>query len=106
MMNDTGEISRICLDGDWSMTGVADKFPALYTFLVHLLNPQARPSNITPEIDLAGVTDFDACGCQLLALFVRSLRQNGIRVQLSNLSDSFKSKIHYLGFDHELNLSI
>lgn len=106
MMIDTGEMSRIRLDGDWSMAGVADKFSALSKFLVRLLNPQTSPKNITPEIDLAGVTDFDACGCQLLALFVRSLRQNGIRVQLSNLPDSFKSKIHYLGFDHELNLSI
>ena len=112
MITDTGEMLRIKLDGDWSMSGVAAQFPLLADCLVHLTDADAAggkgkgPSDILPEIDLAEVTDFDACGCQLMALFIHNLRQNGISAQLINIPESFRSKIHFLGFDNELNISL
>ncbi|MBC7963260.1 MAG: STAS domain-containing protein [Steroidobacteraceae bacterium] len=112
MISETVETTTIRLDGDWSMSGVAEKFPVLEKCLRHLLDSEASgerqksPSVGIPEIDLAGVTDFDACGCQLLALFVRSLRQNGSSPLLLNMSEAFISRVHSLGFGRELNLPL
>lgn len=112
MINDTGEILRIVLDGDWSMGGVAEKHPPLTESLARLLNADAVADQLKSspdavrEIDVSGITGFDACGCQLLALFVRTLRQNGFNAHVSNVPDTFRSKIHCLGFDHELNLPL
>ncbi|MSN24614.1 MAG: STAS domain-containing protein [Geobacter sp.] len=110
MTTESGDIVKICLDGDWSMNGVRDKFPVLAKILDSFSGAdnsdeqQKNSSEVSPEIDLSGVTDFDACGCQLLALFIRKLNQGGFTARLINLSDTFKSKIHSLGFDRELNL--
>lgn len=112
MITETGSMLKIRLEGDWSMSGVAEKYPPLSTFFAQLLESAASgeqqkdPSDAGPKIDLAGVTDFDACGCQLLALFIRALRQNGIGAQLTNIPDTFESRIHSLGFDCELNLPL
>lgn len=105
-------ISGIRLDGDWSMSGVAERFPVMVKYFATTLSSkdsgdqQKCSSEAVSEIDVAEVTDFDACGCQLLALLVRSLRQNGVSAQLINMTDAFRSKIHLLGFDSELNLSL
>jgi len=112
MSTETGEIVKIHLDGDWSMSGVAAQFPSLAECFSGLMNSAAAAgqqkslSDAVPEIDLAGVTNFDACGCQLLAFFVRTLRQNGFGAQVINIPDTFRSKIHFLGFDYELNLTL
>jgi ABC-type transporter Mla MlaB component len=106
---ESGNGLKMLLDGDWSMSGVADRFPALTGCFATLLDSgvqQKCSAGAVPEIDLAGVSEFDACGCQLLALLIRTLKQNGISAQLINLSDAFRSKIHMLGFDRELNLSL
>lgn len=112
MTTEVCSISEICLDGDWSMGGVAERFPVMAKYSAALLSSeesgdqQKNPSDAVSEIDVSGVTDFDACGCQLLALLVRNLRQNGVSAQLTNMTDAFRSKIHLLGFDSELNLSL
>lgn len=106
------ETSRVCLDGDWSMNGVAEKFPILANYLAGVLGAEAsvelqnRPSKSFPEIDLTGITDFDACGCQLLALFIRSLKRSGVTVHLINMSETLRSKINFFGFGRELNLPL
>lgn len=112
MTIETGEVPRICLDGDWSMNGVAETFPSLTNFLSVILDTEASAElkksspDYFPEIDLTGITDFDACGCQLLALFVRSLKESGVSVHLIKMNDALRSKIQLLGFGHELNLSL
>ena len=112
MIAETGEMLKISLDGDWSMSGVSEKFPVLAEYVANVLNAETSGDqqksllDSIPEIDLAGVTDFDACGCQLLALFVRNLRQNGVSAQLINMPDTFRSKARFLGFDRELNLPL
>lgn len=107
----TTETFRLCLDGDWSMSGVAERFPLLARHLSLLsASPpdqeiQGKESNKLPEIDLAGLNALDACGCQLLALFIRSLRRYGFTPCVTNIPDTFRAKINFLGFDREFNLS-
>ena len=111
MTTEACNISGIRLDGDWSMGGVAERFPVMAKYFAALLNyedsadRQICPSDAVSEIDVAGINEFDACGCQLLALLVRVLRQHGVSAQLINMTDEFRSKIHLLGFDSEMNLS-
>lgn len=111
MLNKTTEAFRVCLDGDWTMSGVADRFPLLTKHLSFFLNSQSgeelqsSESYGFPEIDLAGINALDACGCQLLALFIRNLCRCGATPRVTNIPDTFRSKIHFLGFDREFNLS-
>ena len=110
MRKETGEIVHIHLDGDWSMSAVAEKIPVLVEGFARatgsgaVAGPEQCPTGTVPEIDMAGVTEFDACGCQLLALFVCNLRQKGFNTQVINIPDRHRSRIHFLGFDKELNL--
>lgn len=112
MTIETGEMPKICLDGDWSMNGVAETFPNLTNFLAGILGTEASVGlqkclpDYSPEIDLTGITNFDACGCQLLALFVRSLKESGVSIHLIKMNDALRSKIEFLGFGRELNLSL
>ena len=111
MLTTTTKAFRICLDGDWSMNGVAERFPLLAKQLSLLLgfssgnNPQQQSLSAPPEIDLTEIQALDACGCQLLALFIRNLRQNGIVPLVTNIPDTFRAKISVLGFEREFNLS-
>lgn len=111
MFNQTTEPIKICLDGDWSMGGVAERFPLLARHLSTVSDFQSgdefqtSESHSLPELDLTGINALDACGCQLLALFVRNLRQRGVTPRLTNIPDAFRSKIHFLGFDREFSLS-
>ncbi|MHB8121008.1 MAG: STAS domain-containing protein [Desulfuromonadaceae bacterium] len=110
MRKETGDTVHIHLDGDWSMSAVAEKIPVLVEGFVRVTGTVAAagqhqcPTDTVPEIDMAGVTDFDACGCQLLALFVCNLKQKGFSTQVINIPDALRSRIHFLGFDKELNL--
>lgn len=112
MISETQEVLKISLSGDWSMSGITERFPQLVQHFERLAGSdacgeyQAGSSGGVPEIDLADVTDFDACGCQLLAHFVRNLKNNGIEAQLTNISAAFRSKIQFLGFGRELNLPL
>ena len=111
MLKKTAKAKRVCLDGDWSMSGVAERF----SFLAKQLNTLAEPqpseelqsceASGLPEIDLSGINALDACGCQPLALFISNLRRCGKTPRITNIPDTFRSKIHLLGFDREFNLS-
>ena len=107
MLKKTTETFRVCLDGDWSMSGVAEQFPLLVKHLSVLTDSQSIEEfqSGLPEIDLAGINALDVCGCQLLAIFIRNLRQCGVTPRITNIPDTFRSKIHFMGFDREFNLS-
>ena len=111
MNTEAGESLKTCLDGECSMSTVAGKYPALMNCLARLLDSGASGERNDCSasgallVDLTGVTDIDACGCQLLALFLSGLKQNNINAQLTNIPDTIRSKIHFLGFDSEFNLS-
>ncbi len=103
--------TRIDLAGDWTMSGVAERFPPLSRYFCGLVDSHAtgeqplRPTDPTAEIDLAGVTSLDACGCQLLALLLGNLSRNGIHAQLINLPEACRATIQSLGFERALHLS-
>ncbi|MBU5637871.1 STAS domain-containing protein [Geomonas sp. Red69] len=49
-------------------------------------------------IDLSRVSDIDACGCQLLALFVESLKRRGATPVLAPAPVGVTERINTLGF--------
>lgn len=111
MLKKTAEAFKLYLEGDWSMSGVAECFPLLVKHLSALSDSQSceglkKCDSIgLAEIDLAGINALDACGCQLLSLFVRDLGQCGLTPIITNIPETFRKKIHLLGFDREFNLS-
>jgi anti-anti-sigma regulatory factor len=111
MPKKTSAAFKLSLAGDWSIGGVADQLPVLTHTLASLLQSQdpkkkhASEAQSNPEIDLAKVTALDACGCQLLVCFHRTLQQYGISLRLSNIPDGFMTKIRQLGFGRDFNLS-
>jgi anti-anti-sigma regulatory factor len=102
MTDTTRDTLRISLEGDWSMAGVALQYPPMLEQVARLQAAQDKPACC--ELDLAGISDLDACGCQLLASFARSLRAADTRVSCDGLSEAFKRKIRLLGFDVDLGL--
>lgn len=99
--------NRICLAGDWSMCGVSTQLPQLAAQLDDLTG--TAPEDTSPattttrsEIDLQGIDCFDACGCQLLAVFLHALHQKGLRPLLSNIPGVVSDMIGLLGFAGEL----
>lgn len=101
---DRNELNRIALDGDLSMVGVKECYQILEQHVVSRTEVAAadRDQNMPFEIDLTGVKELDACGCQLLAVFLNSLRQRGATVCSFKLNDAYRMKIHNLGFDDEI----
>lgn len=101
----------IPLEGDWSIGEVTDKFTLLTQQLARLsescpsIDPQGGETRGVVEIDLAGITTLDACGCQLLAHFLRALQLSGLCTRISTIPQTFVSQIHLLGFDGAFNLS-
>jgi ABC-type transporter Mla MlaB component len=98
------DLNGITLSGDMSMVGVKEQFSALELHLAKRADVQS--SGFDPcqpyEIDLTGIQVLDACGCQLLALFLRGLRKTGIAEISLKLSEEYRNKIRSLGFEHEL----
>jgi len=111
MNSEANEALKTCLDGELSMRTVAEKYPALANFYTRLVSADAsgEQQDISRcgagEIDLTGITDIDACGCQLLVLFLRSLEENHLAAQLTNVPGAIRTKIHFLGFDSKFKLS-
>lgn len=111
MPENTIEANRLSLTGDWTISGVAEQFSLLTQHLAHLSDPQSPVELQTcavhglTEMDLAGITALDACGCQLLAQFSRALQRYGISPCICNIPDVFIAKIRLLGFDREFNVS-
>lgn len=99
----------ITLDGDWSMTGVAAQLQPLAEHLA-LLAPHAsggRPGpSGQPLISLARIDAIDACGLQLLTVFLRHLRQLGFTPALTDISRDVRLTVQTLGFGHELEAII
>lgn len=98
---DRNDVNRIALDGDLSMAGVKERYKILEQHVVSQAEIAAagREQNMPLEIDLTGVEELDACGCQLLAVFLNNVRQRGATVCSFKLSDAYRMKIHNLGFD-------
>jgi anti-anti-sigma regulatory factor len=59
---------------------------------------KAEPKPARADIDLAGVVEVDACGCQLLALFFEKLKGHGIRPEPCGITPQLGETICLLGY--------
>ncbi|WP_129128028.1 STAS domain-containing protein [Geomonas oryzae] len=87
---------NITLDGDCTMERVTD----LHALLAERCAPLTGtpPSAAVVHVDLARVTGIDACGCQLLALFLEQLRRQGIAASAENAEPEIRERVELLGF--------
>jgi ABC-type transporter Mla MlaB component len=104
MTMDRNDMNRITLTGDLSMVGLKEQYHFMERYAVGQSEALAggREQNAPVEIDMTGVQELDACGCQLLAVFLNNLRQRGTSVCSFKLDDAHRMKIHNLGFDDEI----
>jgi anti-anti-sigma regulatory factor len=89
--------------GDWTTAGVAAQLPSLLQKIDEIKQAASRPERL--YLDLSGVAELDACGCQLLAAFVRALAAEGVAADCCGLPPSEMGKLRLLGFDAELRLT-
>lgn len=104
MASERDNVHRVIIDGDLSMVGVKEQFSLLAQYAGRMAETVSAGFEqcTLHEIDLTGVQALDACGCQLLATFLRILKKCGIEACSLKLSDTYREKIHSLGFDNEL----
>lgn len=99
-MSENGpDTHNITLEGEWSLEHIGERQKLLAGELVHLR--ETTPGVGVVEIDLSGVATIDACGCQLLAIFVETLRQLGITARSKKIPRQLLEKVGILGFSFE-----
>jgi anti-anti-sigma regulatory factor len=95
--------SRITLLGEWGTAEALDRLDQLAGESDLLLKAEPRPAGVT--IDLAGITSLDACGCQLLAVFLGNLKRHGLTSELWGTPAGICQEIRLLGFQESLGLA-
>jgi anti-anti-sigma regulatory factor len=95
-MKDATSPFRVVLNGEWTMQQAGDLRELLRETLADLHTLDPRPT--TAELDLAEISDLDACGCQLLAIFLENLRRLGVAPLPYGTSAELLEKITVLGF--------
>lgn len=98
------DVKKITLNGDLSTVGVKEQFSLMLEHIDKMgeFDTSSLDRCFSHEINLSGVNALDACGCQLLAVFIRTLRKRGVKKFSLMLSDDCRKKVHSLGFDDEL----
>lgn len=95
--------THLTLRGDFSIEGVSEQWPGLLQLLSEADAAHHEQADQTPPtIDLTQIETLDACGCQLLALFLRRLKEQGVAAPHLNLSQYCREQIELLGFADEL----
>lgn len=94
----------LTLAGDWSVAGIADQWAQVSNYLSRMkqqISPAASEATDQPLLlDMSGIETLDACGCQLLAIFVRDMQEIGIATSLSAMPEPIRCIINTLGFTH------
>ncbi|WP_136516062.1 STAS domain-containing protein [Geomonas edaphica] len=85
---------NITLDGACTMERVTD----LHAFLAERCAALAETPPSAVRVDLARVPGIDACGCQLLALFLEQLRHLSIGASADGAGTEVRESIELLGF--------
>ena len=88
--------ASISLQGEWSLENAADVQTALTAKLASLQEAEERPDSV--ELQMAEMTGIDACGCQLLAIFLGNLRRDGITPLPCGMAEQVRERIAVLGF--------
>lgn len=101
---DRNGANQLILEGDFSIVGVDEQLPILLQYLARAaaIAEAGSLQDFSREIDLTGLQILDACGCQLLAVFFRKLRQIYLQRDVERfalkVSDVYRQNIHFLGF--------
>lgn len=98
--------TRIPLDGNWTIAGIAGRQIELAAHLEIL--HAGREHTVAPpysEICVGGMESIDACGCQLLVVFLRYMRQSGLVPAIVNIPEHIRSTVAKLGFKEELEVT-
>lgn len=83
------------LDGDWTMTGVADNIESMVLSLGQLQS-EGKKSFL---INCQAVETTDTSGLQLLNVWMECARLRGIEPKLVHVSDGLLRTINELGFN-------
>src|ERR1035437_11174711 len=84
------------LEGDWTMTGVAENIQSLVLYL----NQLESEGNKSFLINCRQIAEADTSGLQLLNAWVECARLRGIEPKLVNVTDGMLRSINELGFSH------
>ena len=88
--------ARVQLHGQWTMNEASERHQLLAGELAGLLEAKPRPG--CAQIDLGEVTGVDACGCQLLTVFLAQLHRHGIACEACGIPQQVAETISLLGF--------
>lgn len=92
--------NRITFQGSCSR----EEAGALHRALACRLNELVERKTERAELDLRQVDQIDACGCQLLALFLENLRRHGITPTACHLGPEAAAQISLLGFSETFSV--
>lgn len=87
--------NKITLQGSWSRENAVERHRLLADHLARLSEGDTPAQQAV--LDLSNVTDLDACGCQLLALFMENIRRRGISPATCGLGE-LADQVALLGF--------
>jgi anti-anti-sigma regulatory factor len=87
------------LEGDWTMSGVADNLGSL----VLTLNQLESEGEKNIQINCEQIEETDTSGLQLLYVWVECARLRGIEPKLANVTDRMKRAIREFGFSQNFS---
>lgn len=96
MQQVTSAPGRVVLHGAWTMNEAAEGLRAVSAALAD--QREAAPKPAAVEVDLSGVSGLDACGCQLLGVFLENLKAAGLVPAPHRLQPALLDTIRLLGF--------
>jgi anti-anti-sigma regulatory factor len=86
----------VVLEGDWTMNEAGARQELLAGELARQL--EATPGGSALHLDLSGITELDACGCQLLALFLETLKRHDLTGVPQGVRPGLLDTVRLLGF--------
>jgi anti-anti-sigma regulatory factor len=96
MYVETAAPASIMLHGEWTISRAAERLKLLAGEFAQLF--EACPRHARVDINMAGVASVDACGCQLLVVFLENLRRQGIAPEPSYIAPEIMEQVRLLGF--------
>jgi len=100
MQQTTSAPGQVTLHGAWTMNEAIGGLCALNAALTEQVTAQPRPVTVT--VDLTEVSELDACGCQLLYIFLENLRAGGMAPAACGLPSDLVDTVRLLGFADSL----
>ena len=92
--------ATLTLSGDYSIAGVSEQLPVLQQHLKETAAATEKAGNkaLPCHIDLSDLQALEACGCQLLAIFLHKLRAKGLADFSFTMDEFQREQIHLFGF--------